>query len=105
MVPLSNTRNTPLERLCPMAHEAATAVEKIANHVNGTRLWDRLMELALFGALPKGGVNRQALSDEEIAARACLVRWADTIGLEPRPIVRPICFSVIRAGNRICRRC
>lgn len=64
-----------------MAHEAATAVEKIANHVNGTRLWDRLMELALFGALPKGGVNRQALSDEEIAARACLVRWADTIGL------------------------
>lgn len=40
------------------------------------------MELAQFGALPKGGVNRQALSDEEIAARACLVRWGQSLGLE-----------------------
>lgn len=40
------------------------------------------MALARFGALPKGGVNRQALSDEEIEARAELVRWGTAIGLE-----------------------
>ena len=65
------------------AHDAAKAIGKIARRVNGTRVWDRLMELAQFGALARGGVNRQALSDEEIAARACLVRWAAAIGLEP----------------------
>jgi beta-ureidopropionase / N-carbamoyl-L-amino-acid hydrolase len=54
----------------------------IAKEVRGDRLWERLMELAQFGALPKGGVNRQALSDEEIAARACLVRWGESLGLE-----------------------
>ena len=39
------------------------------------------MALAQFGALSKGGVNRQALCDEEIPARAQLVRWGQTIGL------------------------
>jgi beta-ureidopropionase / N-carbamoyl-L-amino-acid hydrolase len=56
---------------------------KIAQHVRGERLWDRLMVLSRFGATENGGVNRQALSDEEIAARAQLVRWAKAIGLEP----------------------
>lgn len=56
---------------------------KIAQHVSGARLWDRLMALSAFGATEGGGVNRQALSDEEIAARAELVRWAEAIGLEP----------------------
>ena len=31
--------------------------------VNGTRLWDSLMELAKIGATPKGGVCRLALTD------------------------------------------
>jgi N-carbamoyl-L-amino-acid hydrolase len=54
----------------------------IAKHVSIGRLWDRLMALAQFGALEKGGVNRQALCDEEIPARAQLVTWGQTIGLE-----------------------
>ena len=41
------------------------------------------MALAQFGALSKGGVNRQALCDEEIPARAQLIRWGQAIGLEP----------------------
>jgi beta-ureidopropionase / N-carbamoyl-L-amino-acid hydrolase len=41
------------------------------------------MVLGSFGATERGGVNRQALSDEEIAARAQLLRWAEAIGLEP----------------------
>ena len=31
--------------------------------VNGARLWESLMEMAAFGATPKGGVCRLALSE------------------------------------------
>jgi N-carbamoyl-L-amino-acid hydrolase len=54
----------------------------IAKEVNIGRLWERLMALAQFGALKKGGVNRQALCDEEIPARAQLIAWGQTLGLE-----------------------
>ena len=62
--------------------ERRKIVGDIAKHVSIARLWDRLMALAQFGALAKGGVNRQALCDEEIPARARLVRWGQEIGLE-----------------------
>lgn len=55
----------------------------VADHVDGRRLWQRLMELARFGGTAKGGVSRLALSKEEIAARAQLVVWGAAIGLEP----------------------
>jgi N-carbamoyl-L-amino-acid hydrolase len=57
-------------------------IGRIASHVNADRIWNRLMALAKFGALPKGGVNRQALSNEEIQARAKIVHWGRSIGLE-----------------------
>ncbi|SAK93926.1 allantoate amidohydrolase [Caballeronia hypogeia] len=50
--------------------------------VNGARLWQHLMKLAEFGALPDGGVNRQALSDEEIAAWRQMIAWAREAGLD-----------------------
>ena len=52
-----------------------------ASFVDGDRLWDRLMALACHGALPGGGVNRQALSTQEVSARAEIVGWAEQIGL------------------------
>ena len=55
----------------------------ISDFVDENRLWQRHMKLAQFGALPGGGVNRQALSREEIAARALIVGWARAIGLVP----------------------
>src|SRR5262245_48225128 len=55
----------------------------VARNVDGERLWRRLMELARFGATPKGGVDRQALSDAEVAARAELMRWGAAIRLKP----------------------
>ena len=55
----------------------------ISRLIDGHRLWQRLMELSRFGATSKGGVCRQALSGEEIAARATLVDWARSIGLAP----------------------
>lgn len=57
-------------------------IGNIAKYVDRDRLWDRLMALAQCGALPKGGVNRQALSDEEVAARAELVGWGEALGLK-----------------------
>ena len=41
------------------------------------------MALAAFGARADGGVDRPALSETEIAARAALVAWGREIGLQP----------------------
>jgi N-carbamoyl-L-amino-acid hydrolase len=56
---------------------------KVAACVSMDRLWERHMALARHGATPAGGVNRQALSAEEIAARRTLVEWARPLGLAP----------------------
>ncbi len=49
--------------------------------INADRLWTRLMALAEIGATPAGGVNRQALSDDEIAAWRRVIGWAQEAGL------------------------
>jgi N-carbamoyl-L-amino-acid hydrolase len=64
-----------------MAERAKIVTGEIAAHVNGERLWDRLMALAQFGASDGGGINRQALSDAEVAARAHMVQLGQAIGL------------------------
>ena len=51
--------------------------------IDGERLWARLMALAQCGATPGGGVNRQALSAEEIASWRVMLDWAQACGLEP----------------------
>jgi N-carbamoyl-L-amino-acid hydrolase len=55
----------------------------LAERINSTRLWDRHEQLATFGATSRGGVNRQALSNEEFAARRQLLTWAEPLGLTP----------------------
>mgnify|MGYP002525747561 CR=1 FL=1 len=55
----------------------------LALRVDEVRLWRRHMALATFGRTARGGVNRQALSPEEIEARAALVSWGREIGLHP----------------------
>jgi N-carbamoyl-L-amino-acid hydrolase len=55
----------------------------IFEHVSGKRLWQRIEALAAFGAREDGGVDRQALSEQEIGARAQLVVWGRQIGLRP----------------------
>ncbi|WP_297845402.1 M20 family metallo-hydrolase [Pseudomonas sp.] len=52
--------------------------------VNGTRLWDSLMEMAEVGAIPKGGVCRLALSEEDRIGRNLFVRWATEAGCSVR---------------------
>jgi N-carbamoyl-L-amino-acid hydrolase len=53
-----------------------------ARAVDESRLWDRLMTMARHGATAKGGVNRQALSAEDRAARAELTAWAKQLGFD-----------------------
>ncbi|MEP6548791.1 MAG: Zn-dependent hydrolase [Gammaproteobacteria bacterium] len=52
--------------------------------VNGDRLWSRLMQMAEIGATAQGGCNRQALTDEDIAGRKLLSRWAEGAGCRVR---------------------
>lgn len=56
---------------------------RIAGAVREDRLWQQHMELARFGATGRGGINRQALSAEEIEARGALVRRGRSLGLTP----------------------
>jgi len=48
--------------------------------VSEQRLWRLLMDVAAYGATPGGGVNRQALSAEDTAAKKHVVRWAEERG-------------------------
>jgi N-carbamoyl-L-amino-acid hydrolase len=49
--------------------------------VSQSRLMDRLMCLAGIGATAAGGVNRQALSEEDAQAQALLAHWGGDLGL------------------------
>ena len=48
--------------------------------IDGTRLWDSLMEMAQIGATEKGGVCRLALSDLDKASRDLFVSWCQDAG-------------------------
>jgi N-carbamoyl-L-amino-acid hydrolase len=55
---------------------------RVSDHVREDRLWRRHMEMAKLGATAKGGVNRQALSAEDAAARRLLGGWAAARGYD-----------------------
>ena len=63
-----------------VSRAAGSAGSAAAAHVNQDRLWSRHMQMAEFGAIPGNGVNRQALSAEDIAARHLLLSWAEPRG-------------------------
>lgn len=53
---------------------------RVAAAVSEARQWDRLMELAKIGAIPGDGVNRQALTALDRAARRLVIGWAEAAG-------------------------
>lgn len=59
-----------------------TDPSRAAAAVREERLWQRHMEIARTGGRPDGGVNRQALSPEDAAARNLLMGWARARGFE-----------------------
>jgi N-carbamoyl-L-amino-acid hydrolase len=66
-----------------------------ALRVDGARLWSRLMDMAQIGALPNGGVDRQALTDTDRRGRDLFRNWCEAAGLT---------VSVDRIGNLFARR-
>ena len=48
---------------------------------SGARLWDSLMEMAKIGATPKGGCNRQTLTDLDKEGRELFRSWVE----QPEP--------------------
>ena len=69
--------------------------ESIVKAINKDRLWQRHMDLAKIGATPKGGVNREAFTEEEILARKKLASWANSRGFK---------CSIDPIGNLFFRR-
>ena len=67
----------------------------LANAVREDRLWQRHADMAKLGGTPKGGVNRQALSPEDAAARNQLAAWARARGFS---------ISTDAIGNLFVRR-
>ena len=53
-------------------------------HVDGPRLWQRLMTLARIGATPRGGICRLALSDLDRQGRELFMQWARDLGCTVR---------------------
>ncbi|NVM93081.1 N-carbamoyl-L-amino-acid hydrolase [Variovorax sp. SG517] len=68
--------------------------------IDADRLWDRLMALARIGATPGGGVNRQALSAEEIASWHAMIGWALSAGLEPSTDAAGNLFIALPGADR-----
>ncbi len=66
-----------------------------ADAVSEDRLWQRHIDMAKLGGTPKGGVNRQALSPEDAAARNLLMSWARARGFS---------ISTDAIGNLFVRR-
>lgn len=55
---------------------------RVARHLDATHLNHLLQQLSGFGALPGGGVNRQALSEEELDAREWIIGLAREMGCD-----------------------
>jgi N-carbamoyl-L-amino-acid hydrolase len=52
--------------------------------IDGTRLWDTLMEIAQIGGTPKGGVKRITLTDTDRRGRDQFRAWCEDLGLAVR---------------------
>lgn len=77
------------------SEDATTGSAFAALHTDSDRLWQALMEMAKIGATPKGGVNRQALTELDRQGRELFIQWCRAEGCTIR---------VDRIGNVFARR-
>lgn len=68
--------------------------------IDAGRLWSRLMELGEIGAIPGGGVDRQALSDGEHLAWARVIGWAEAAGMEAATDAAANLLLTLPGGDR-----
>ena len=77
------------------AHDAA---RRAAAAVHQERLWRRHMAMAEIGKIRGGGVSRQALSGDDVRARALLLEWAAARSY--RPAADAIANLFVRRSGR-----
>ncbi len=75
--------------------ENMSDIERAVRAIREDRLWQRHLDMARLGGTPRGGVNRQALSPEDAAARNLLMSWARARGFQ---------VSTDAIGNLFVRR-
>jgi len=63
--------------------------------IDADRLWNSLMEMAKIGPGVAGGNNRQALTDDDAAARRLFQTWCEAEGLA---------LQTDKMGNMFARR-
>jgi N-carbamoyl-L-amino-acid hydrolase len=63
--------------------------------IDDKRLWDALMEVAQYGATPKGGNNRLTLTDLDAQVRDLFAKWCGEAGMS---------MTVDQMGNMFARR-
>jgi len=61
-----------------------TSSPTVILHINASRLWQSLMDLAQIGTTPKGGVCRLALTDLDKQGRELFMHWAREAGCSVR---------------------
>ena len=59
-------------------------MKHISSLINNNRLWQRHNELANHGKTENGGVNRQALSNEDLHARKHIINWLKKLNIEKK---------------------
>ncbi|WP_424971489.1 Zn-dependent hydrolase [Dinoroseobacter sp. S76] len=79
----------------PADTDAASAAPGENLKIDGSRLWDSLMEMAKIGPGIAGGNNRQTLTDEDAEGRALFQRWCEAAGCT---------MGVDTMGNMFARR-
>ncbi len=75
--------------------DTKTRVNTDELRIDGSRLWNALMELAQIGATPKGGVCRLTLTDLDKQGRDLVTRWAREAGMT---------VTIDKIGNAFMRR-
>ena len=58
--------------------------------LSGERLWSSLMEMARIGALPNGGCDRQALTDEDAAYDIIMASSSNGMAMSPSWLIQPV---------------
>jgi len=81
-----------------------TSSDVSALRIDGSRLWQSLMELATIGATRKGGVCRLALTDLDKQGRDLVSNWARQEGMSVRSIRSATSSCAGPAATMICRR-
>ena len=91
----SSTRQTCQEQVWTSTGRPQGVRQGRRISIAGERLWSSLMEMAEIGKTPRGGCNRQALTDEDKQGRDLFVSWCRAAGCE---------ITVDNMGNIFARR-